>query len=215
MCANAGGTTYKYVNVLVPTQTAQTQASLSQSAASTGVNQPFTIAWGLINATACTVSYTGPDDDGTLSNGPASGSMTITAGVAGTYIATNSCTGPGGSVNSPSITHIVTATTALTGSRAALTASVANAFPDVHKVAIIPGQFSHAWLTNLQFGTAAKEDVAALQAALTQEGVFTGEATGTFLEKTLQSVKEFQAKYGIEQTGYVGPQTRDKLNHLY
>ena len=37
----------------------------------------------------------------------------------------------------------------------------------------------------------------------------------TFGPSTLAAVKKFQAKYGIKQTGYVGPLTRAKLNALY
>lgn len=39
--------------------------------------------------------------------------------------------------------------------------------------------------------------------------------TGYFGSLTLKAVKRFQAKYGIPQTGYVGPLTRAKLNTLY
>jgi len=39
--------------------------------------------------------------------------------------------------------------------------------------------------------------------------------TGYFGSLTLKAVKRFQAKYGIIQTGYVGPLTRAKLSKLY
>ncbi|MDZ4260402.1 MAG: peptidoglycan-binding domain-containing protein [Candidatus Sungbacteria bacterium] len=39
--------------------------------------------------------------------------------------------------------------------------------------------------------------------------------TGFFGAKTEEAVKRFQKKYGIEQTGTVGPKTRAKLNQLY
>ena len=39
--------------------------------------------------------------------------------------------------------------------------------------------------------------------------------TGYFGQLTLRAVKNFQAKYGIRQTGYVGPLTRTKLNQLF
>lgn len=39
--------------------------------------------------------------------------------------------------------------------------------------------------------------------------------TGYFGQLTLRAVKRFQAKYGIRQTGFVGPITRGKLNELY
>lgn len=39
--------------------------------------------------------------------------------------------------------------------------------------------------------------------------------TGYFGSLTFKAVKRFQAKYGIIQTGYVGPLTRARLNELY
>lgn len=39
--------------------------------------------------------------------------------------------------------------------------------------------------------------------------------TGYFGNLTFGAVKRFQSKYGIRQTGYVGPLTRAKLNSLY
>lgn len=42
-----------------------------------------------------------------------------------------------------------------------------------------------------------------------------GLVTGYFGPLTLRAVKNFQAKYGIRQTGYAGPITRGKLNELY
>lgn len=41
-----------------------------------------------------------------------------------------------------------------------------------------------------------------------------GLVTGYFGSLTEKAVKRFQTKYGIEQTGFVGPQTRSKLNSL-
>jgi hypothetical protein len=41
------------------------------------------------------------------------------------------------------------------------------------------------------------------------------EYTGNFYSITLRGVKCFQEKYGIPDTGYVGPMTRAKLNELY
>jgi len=42
-----------------------------------------------------------------------------------------------------------------------------------------------------------------------------GLVTGYFGSLTEAAVKKFQAKYGIDQTGTVGPVTRAKLNSLY
>lgn len=47
--------------------------------------------------------------------------------------------------------------------------------------------------------------------ALYPEGVI----TGCFYGRTETAVKRFQAKYGIDQIGTVGPRTRAKLNDLY
>ena len=65
----------------------------------------------------------------------------------------------------------------------------------------------------LNFRNAA--DISALQTVLTLEGVYSGEITGGFYSKTFAAVKQFQKKYAIESTGFVGPQTRTKLNGLY
>lgn len=58
-------------------------------------------------------------------------------------------------------------------------------------------------------------DVSALNQALTASGVDTTNNTASFTENTAGDVVSFQAKYGIRQTGYVGPLTRGRLNALY
>lgn len=60
-------------------------------------------------------------------------------------------------------------------------------------------------------------EVSKLQECLKWEGAFPYSIpiTGYFGGITFDAVKKFQEKYGIEQTGYVGPKTRDKLNELY
>jgi len=67
---------------------------------------------------------------------------------------------------------------------------------------------------NLRFGIKGDADVLTLQATLTREGVYRGPITGNFLNLTRIAVKDFQKKYGIEQTGFVGPLTRTKLSEL-
>jgi peptidoglycan hydrolase-like protein with peptidoglycan-binding domain len=74
--------------------------------------------------------------------------------------------------------------------------------------------FIYTWNTDLQIGSTGS-DVTALQGALTNEGVYSGEITGGFYTQTFTAVKAFQNKYGIDATGYVGPATRAKLNALY
>ncbi|MHB8710231.1 MAG: peptidoglycan-binding domain-containing protein [Minisyncoccota bacterium] len=58
-------------------------------------------------------------------------------------------------------------------------------------------------------------DVSALNQALTSSGIDTTGNTSNFSENTAGDVVSFQAKYGIRQTGYVGPITRAKVNALY
>lgn len=98
-------------------------------------------------------------------------------------------------------------------------ASVIGAFMGDEKAA--PAQaaatssFGYNWARNLELGSRYTADVKALQTALTKEGVFSGEVTGGFYNQTYLAVKAFQAKYGIEASGFVGPETRAKLNSLY
>lgn len=58
------------------------------------------------------------------------------------------------------------------------------------------------------------DDVRNLQTRLLGEGFFRGEATGYFGPITAAAVKAYQAKYGIDQLGIVGPATRAQLNKL-
>ncbi|MSU74725.1 hypothetical protein EXS57_03020, partial [Candidatus Kaiserbacteria bacterium] len=57
--------------------------------------------------------------------------------------------------------------------------------------------------------------VSELNQALTLSGVNTNGNTSVFDENVAADVVSFQAKYGIRQTGYVGPMTRGKLKALY
>jgi len=81
----------------------------------------------------------------------------------------------------------------------------------------------HDFKVNLKYKE-EREEVRALQIALKKEGLFKGSATGFFGLITFQSVKLFQEKYKKEilspwgfkkGTGFVGPNTRTKLNELY
>jgi len=76
--------------------------------------------------------------------------------------------------------------------------------------------FCHTFATNLSIGSSGSE-VRALISILTREGFPANEdaEVGIFGEQTATAVVGFQAKYGILQTGYVGPITRAKLNQLY
>jgi len=64
---------------------------------------------------------------------------------------------------------------------------------------------------NLQLGTKG-DAITELQKRLTVEGVYSGPITGYFGPLTLGGVKAYQKKYGISQTGTVGPLTRGQLN---
>lgn len=60
-------------------------------------------------------------------------------------------------------------------------------------------------------------DVSMLQECLKYEQLFPSSipSTGYFGGVTLDAVKKLQVKYGIDQTGYVGQQTRARLNELF
>ncbi|MGA2417786.1 MAG: peptidoglycan-binding domain-containing protein [Candidatus Staskawiczbacteria bacterium] len=69
---------------------------------------------------------------------------------------------------------------------------------------------------NLYFGMTGGE-VNCLQQFLKNQGTDIypgGFVTGNFGNLTKQAVIKFQAKYGISQTGYVGPLTRTKINSI-
>lgn len=80
--------------------------------------------------------------------------------------------------------------------------------------------FYHVFNTDLKQGMRSAE-VTALQKALLNSqdyySAFYGDYldTGFFGTVTLASVKRFQARHGIPNTGYVGKMTRAKLNELY
>ena len=75
----------------------------------------------------------------------------------------------------------------------------------------------------MEEGLVGNLDVLSLQASLAREGDYPPPGftknncpiTGSFKKCTVLAVKEFQRKYGIKQTGYVGPQTRRILNEKY
>ncbi|MFH1575619.1 MAG: peptidoglycan-binding domain-containing protein [Candidatus Nealsonbacteria bacterium] len=68
---------------------------------------------------------------------------------------------------------------------------------------------------NLYFGIRGGSQVMCLQEFLVSEGVYPeGITNGNFFNLTLQAVIRFQEKYGIPNTGYVGPITRGKINSL-
>ena len=74
----------------------------------------------------------------------------------------------------------------------------------------------HTFNTNLGYAQSGSDEVGYLHTALDKEGISYSSDTGnTYSEPTMSAVVQFQAKYGISQTGYLGPLTRSKLNALY
>ncbi|MFA5830578.1 MAG: peptidoglycan-binding protein [Candidatus Paceibacterota bacterium] len=83
--------------------------------------------------------------------------------------------------------------------------------------------FPYQWKRNVSLKMKNDKDVFALQIALTEENLYPPKnkskndcpASGYFGNCTLLAVKQFQKKYNIPQTGFVGKLTRKKLNALY
>ncbi|TAK57707.1 hypothetical protein EPO17_01280 [Patescibacteria group bacterium] len=78
------------------------------------------------------------------------------------------------------------------------------------------GAFCYNWTKDLSVGSEGP-DVVALNEALSQENIADRviEKRSYFDEATASNIVNFQAKYGIIKTGFVGPITRAKLNSLY
>ncbi len=66
---------------------------------------------------------------------------------------------------------------------------------------------------NLKRGDEGKQ-VTALQSALKQLGIYSGEITGFFGDLTKKSVMKFQTANALDAVGEVGPKTRDLLNFI-
>jgi len=74
----------------------------------------------------------------------------------------------------------------------------------------------HTFNTNLGFANSGSDEVGALHTVLDKEGnSYAPDMGNTYYEGTAYAVIQLQTKYGIKQTGYVGPITRAKLNSLY
>ena len=74
----------------------------------------------------------------------------------------------------------------------------------------------HILLTKTLKGRTQDEEVNILQEFLAKNSEIypQGQITGYFGPLTENAVKRFQAKYGIEKVGIVGPVTRAKINEL-
>lgn len=68
--------------------------------------------------------------------------------------------------------------------------------------------------SNLTIGSRGSS-VLQLNQALANSGIDTSDNSDVFDENTAADVVQFQARYGIRQTGYVGPATRARLTTLY
>ncbi|MEK7157064.1 MAG: peptidoglycan-binding domain-containing protein, partial [Patescibacteria group bacterium] len=206
--------THTVLSVPAPT------ASIFQSSTASASGDRVNVTWGSTNATSCTVmksvnggtpflpfSWTSQPTPNT------SGSGIATPGTVGKHVFTISCTGPGGTVSPStcstcSVEHTVTAQTA-----SALNAFNSAISTDSSQLQSASG-FSYVWNRDLQIGSPYFADVSALQTALARESLYAGEITGGFYNQTYIAVKAFQNKYGIKESGYVGIQTRTKLNSL-
>jgi len=73
------------------------------------------------------------------------------------------------------------------------------------------GVASYTFTRPMSLGSTGAE-VTALQNRLISEGVYSGAVTGYYGSLTMAAVKLYQAKYGIDQLGSVGPSTRARLN---
>jgi peptidoglycan hydrolase-like protein with peptidoglycan-binding domain len=68
---------------------------------------------------------------------------------------------------------------------------------------------------DLHYGLQSDSQVNELQEFLAEQGLYSGPITGNFFSLTLQGVKDFQIKYGIEPAaGFFGPLTRAKANEV-
>ena len=104
---------------------------------------------------------------------------------------------------------------------AQLQAQIAQLLAQIQTLQAQQGGQGQAWCNtftrNLGFAQSGTKDVAALHYALLQKEGFSysPDDENTYDEATAAAVIQFQAKYGITQTGYVGVATRTKLNSLY
>jgi hypothetical protein len=194
--------------ITAPTLTLTTSKTTIVANAKSSYNDLPTISWSSTNATACNAFGTGWSGSVALT-----GSQKVNPPVTTTYMMV--CLGSGGSVMQ-TVTITVTPASIVTSQ----SASVISGFDQIANTSVASTAqtqtaFTYVWNRNLQFGSPYMADVYALQTALTHNGVYSGDITGGFYSQTLAAVKRFQAKYGIESTGFVGSQTRTKLNGLY
>lgn len=194
-------------SAVAPTLTLTTNKTAIIANAKPSYNDLPTISWSSTNATACNAFGTGWSGDVALT-----GSQKVNPPMTTTYMMV--CLGNGGSVMR-NVTVTVTPASVVNPQPASVISGFGQITNTPASTAQTQTAFTYAWNRNLQFGSPYTADVYALQTALTRNGVYSGDITGGFYGQTFAAVKRFQAKYGIEATGFVGSQTRTKLNELY
>lgn len=74
----------------------------------------------------------------------------------------------------------------------------------------------HTFNVNSGFADTGSIEVGHLHTALRKESIsYVPDGINVYSSATAGAVAQFQARYGISQTGYAGPLTRGKLNELY
>lgn len=85
------------------------------------------------------------------------------------------------------------------------------ALADAKSFSVGFNSFKYVFNRDLYFGLMGDADVIELQKILTREKIYSGPINGNFLAMTLAAVKKYQKKFGIKDTGFVGPITRRSL----
>lgn len=122
----------------------------------------------------------------------------------------------GGSVPTPVYTVIPGTASSVSSVDPTASSVSSTAIIAVTKPITLPSGLTVALTRTLKLGSENSE-VKALQEALAKDKTIypEGKATGYYGSLTKKAVIRFQKKYGIEPVGYVGPQTRKKLNEIY
>jgi hypothetical protein len=221
---NSCGSVYAYV---APTGTTVTSAApiLSSFAVSSnnasgsfmGSGNALTFTWSIsqaVTSTSIKVAGSSLAVSGTGS-GPYTGTYTVTGNEGGSLPVniyfTNSA-GTSGQVvfNVGSLS----AATASTLNTASVIQAVSNGITTVTTPPVTASQPTAAATTftrALHSGSTGAE-VTALQQRLKADGLYSGPITGTYGLLTATAVEKYQSKHGLQNTGAVGPATRNLLN---
>ncbi len=115
------------------------------------------------------------------------------------------------SVTSTGSVQAISATPAVSATPASPSATQATSQTQLPAQASPVAVAIHAFNAALKLGSTGT-DVTELQKRLAAEGIYSGPITGYFGSLTQAAVKKYQANYGIDQLGNVGPSTRAQLN---